>query len=59
MIETVLRAYVHWDAITKDVVEEKKSYTTKGIIFQTLPENIILQVAKKKSVNEIWESIKV
>ena len=59
MIETVLRAYGHWDAITKDVVEEKKNYTTKGIIFQTLPENVMLQVAKHKSAKEVWESIKV
>ncbi|XP_071687040.1 uncharacterized protein [Rutidosis leptorrhynchoides] len=30
MIETVLRAYGHWDAITEDEVDEKKNYTTKG-----------------------------
>nr|KAJ0224925.1 hypothetical protein LSAT_V11C100001310 [Lactuca sativa] len=59
MIETVLRAYGHWDAITKDAVDEKKNYTTKGIIFQMLPENVLLQVAKHKNAKDVWESVKV
>nr|GEZ21053.1 zinc finger, CCHC-type [Tanacetum cinerariifolium] len=59
MIEIVVRAYGHWDAITDDEVAEKKSYTTKGIIFQTLPENVLLQVAKYKNAKDVWESIKV
>nr|KAJ0193055.1 hypothetical protein LSAT_V11C800397060 [Lactuca sativa] len=59
MIETVLRAYEHWDAINKDTVGEKKKYTTKGIIFQTLPENVLLQVSKHKNAEYVLESIKV
>nr|GEV59856.1 zinc finger, CCHC-type [Tanacetum cinerariifolium] len=53
------RAYRHWDAITEDEVDEKKNYTTKGIIFQTLPENVLLQVSKHKNAKYVWESIKV
>ncbi|GKA17115.1 hypothetical protein Tco_0696952 [Tanacetum coccineum] len=53
------QAYGHWDAITEEEVDEKKNYTTKGIIFQTLPENVLLQVAKYKSAKDVWESIKV
>nr|GEX10715.1 zinc finger, CCHC-type [Tanacetum cinerariifolium] len=59
MIETVLRAYGHWNAITEDEVYEKKNYTTKGIIFQTLSENVLLQVAKHNNAKDVWESIKV
>nr|GEX10740.1 zinc finger, CCHC-type [Tanacetum cinerariifolium] len=59
MIETVLRTYGHWNAITEDEVDEKKNYTTKGIKFQTLPENVLLQVAKHKNAKDVWESIKV
>nr|GEU92465.1 zinc finger, CCHC-type [Tanacetum cinerariifolium] len=40
-------------------VDEKKNYTTKGINFQTLPENVLLQVAKHKNTKDVWESIKV
>ncbi|GJV96908.1 hypothetical protein Tco_1548485 [Tanacetum coccineum] len=46
------------DAITEDEVDEKKNYTTKGIIFQTLPENVLLQVSKHKNAKDVWESIK-
>ncbi|KAL7611964.1 hypothetical protein Lser_V15G04969 [Lactuca serriola] len=59
MNETVLKAYGHWDAITKGAVDEKKNYTTKGIIFQTLLENVLFQVAKHKNAKDVWESIKV
>nr|GEU28798.1 zinc finger, CCHC-type [Tanacetum cinerariifolium] len=59
MIETVLRAYGHWDAILEDEVDEKKNYTTKVIIFQTLPENVLLQFAKYKNAKDVWESIKM
>nr|GEX32309.1 zinc finger, CCHC-type [Tanacetum cinerariifolium] len=52
------QAYGHWDAITEDEVDEKKNYTTKGIIFQTLPENVLLQVTKHKNAKDVWESIK-
>ncbi|KAK1435289.1 hypothetical protein QVD17_01050 [Tagetes erecta] len=59
MIETVLRAYGNWDAITEDEVDEKKNYTTKGIIYQTLPEHVLLQVSKHKNVKDVWESIRI
>nr|GEV06302.1 hypothetical protein [Tanacetum cinerariifolium] len=42
----------------EDEVDEKKNYTTKGIIFQTLPENVLLQVSKYKNAKDVWESIK-
>nr|GEZ64348.1 zinc finger, CCHC-type [Tanacetum cinerariifolium] len=53
------QAYGHWNAITEDEVDEKKNYTTKGIIFQTLLENVLLQVAKHKNAKDVWELIKV
>lgn len=59
MIETVLKAYGHWDAITKDEVDEKKNFTTKGIIYQTLPEDVLLQVSKHENVKDVWEAIKI
>lgn len=61
-VETVLRAYGLWesvDPVTGGTVEEKKNYTTKAIIFQTLPEDILLQVAKHKDAKGVWEAIRV
>ncbi|GKB61428.1 zinc finger, CCHC-type containing protein [Tanacetum coccineum] len=62
LVETVLRAYGLWesiDPVTGATVDEKKNYTTKAIIFQTLPEDILLQVAKYKDAKDVWESIRV
>ncbi|GJU86550.1 zinc finger, CCHC-type containing protein [Tanacetum coccineum] len=62
LVETVLRAYGLWesiDPVTGATVDEKKNYTTKAIIFQTLPEDILLQVAKHKDAKDVWESIRV
>ncbi|GKD07789.1 zinc finger, CCHC-type containing protein [Tanacetum coccineum] len=61
LVETVLRAYGLWesiDPVTGATVDEKKNYTTKAIIFQTLPEDILLQVAKHKDAKDVWESIR-
>ncbi|GKE13920.1 zinc finger, CCHC-type containing protein [Tanacetum coccineum] len=43
----------------RGTVDEKKNYTTKAIIFQTLPEDIHLQDAKHKDAKDVWESIRV
>nr|GEW35783.1 zinc finger, CCHC-type [Tanacetum cinerariifolium] len=62
LVETMLRAYGLWesiDPVTWATVDEKKNYTTKAIIFQTLPEDILLQVAKHKDAKDVWESIRV
>ncbi|XP_071699570.1 uncharacterized protein [Rutidosis leptorrhynchoides] len=61
MVETVLKAYGLWEAVdpvTGGKVEARKNHTTKGIIFQTLPEDILLQVAKHNDAKDVWEEIK-
>lgn len=45
MVEMMLRAYGLWesvDPVTGWTVEAKKNHTTKAIIIQTLPEDIML-----------------
>ncbi|XP_071687108.1 uncharacterized protein [Rutidosis leptorrhynchoides] len=61
MVETALKAYGLWevvDHVTGGTVEARKNHTTKGIIFQTLPEDILLQVAKHNDAKDVWEAIK-
>nr|GEY84849.1 zinc finger, CCHC-type [Tanacetum cinerariifolium] len=62
MMETILKAYGIWETIiTKDRVatNEKKENTSKAIIFQTLPQNILMQVAQYSTAKEVWDSIKI
>ncbi|KAK9047932.1 hypothetical protein SSX86_033106 [Deinandra increscens subsp. villosa] len=62
MVETILRAYGLWgaiDPVTGAAVDDKKNYQTKAIIFQSLPEDVLLQVAKHKNAKDVWEAIRV
>uniref|UniRef100_A0A251TUU6 DUF4219 domain-containing protein n=1 Tax=Helianthus annuus TaxID=4232 RepID=A0A251TUU6_HELAN len=57
LVETILRANGLWEAIdpvTGATVEEKKNYTTKAIIFQSLPEDVLLLVAKHKYAKDVF-----
>ncbi|KAF5774116.1 hypothetical protein HanRHA438_Chr13g0607261 [Helianthus annuus] len=45
MIETILKAYNLWEiVVSTEVINENKGHTTKAIIFQTLPEDVLMQV---------------
>lgn len=47
LMETILKAYCLWEAIdSTEKVDEKKAHTTKAMIFQTLPGDILMQVAQ-------------
>nr|GEY60621.1 zinc finger, CCHC-type [Tanacetum cinerariifolium] len=71
MMETILKAYGLWKVIDetdgkketsgkqKTAIDEKEENTTKGIIFQTLPQDMLMQVAQYTTIKEEWNSIKV
>nr|GEZ70418.1 zinc finger, CCHC-type [Tanacetum cinerariifolium] len=70
-METILKAYGLWKVIDetygkketsgkqKTTIDEKAENTTKGIIFQTLPQHMLMQVAQYTTAKEEWNSIKV
>nr|GEZ54331.1 zinc finger, CCHC-type [Tanacetum cinerariifolium] len=72
MMETILKAYGLWKVIDETdgkketsgtqetAIDEKAENTTKGIIFQTLPQDMLMQVALYTTAKEeVWNSIKV
>ncbi|KAL4575933.1 hypothetical protein LXL04_012020 [Taraxacum kok-saghyz] len=59
LVETVLRAHGLWKTVTGEDEDEKRNYTTKAVIYLTLPEDVLLQVAKYKNAEEVWESIRI
>ena len=60
MMETILKACGLWKVIdgTKEN-DEKAENTAKGMIFQTLPQDMLMQVAQYTTAKEVWNSIKV
>ncbi|KAI3794918.1 hypothetical protein L1987_37559 [Smallanthus sonchifolius] len=60
-MEEIMDAHGLWDAIeppTGVVVDEKKSKQARAFIFQSIPEEILSQAAKKKTAKEVWDSLK-
>nr|GEU94011.1 UvrD-like helicase, ATP-binding domain, P-loop containing nucleoside triphosphate hydrolase [Tanacetum cinerariifolium] len=56
MMETIMKAYGIWETIvTKEGVttNEKKENTSKAIIFQTLPQDVLMQVAQYSTAKEV------
>nr|GEY34581.1 zinc finger, CCHC-type [Tanacetum cinerariifolium] len=60
-METILKAYGIWETIVAkgETTNEKKDNTSKAIIFQTLPQDMLMQVAQYTTTKEVWNSIKV
>ncbi|GKC70948.1 zinc finger, CCHC-type containing protein [Tanacetum coccineum] len=59
-METILKVHGLWKTIdAEDAVDEKKAHTSKAMIFQTLPEDVLMQVAQCSTTKEVWDSIKV
>ncbi|GJU06429.1 zinc finger, CCHC-type containing protein [Tanacetum coccineum] len=45
LMETILKAHGLWKTVdAEDAVDEKKSHTSKEMIFQTLPKDVLIQV---------------
>nr|GFA55777.1 zinc finger, CCHC-type [Tanacetum cinerariifolium] len=60
LMETILKAHGLWKTIdTEDTVDEKKAHTSKAMIFQTLFEDVLMQVAQCSTTKEVWDLIKV
>lgn len=60
-MEAILDAQGLWESIEPEAgvaVDEKKSKLARAFIFQSIPEVILMQVAKKKTAKEVWESLK-
>ncbi|XP_076960907.1 uncharacterized protein LOC143637395 [Bidens hawaiensis] len=50
------------DAIDKEKgtgIEERKKFMALGVIFQALPEDVMLQMAKYSEPKDVWEALRV
>nr|GFB92283.1 zinc finger, CCHC-type [Tanacetum cinerariifolium] len=60
LMETILKAHGLWKTIdTEDTVDEKKAHTSKAMIFQTLPEDVLMQKARSQTLRSELESLKM
>lgn len=60
-MEAIIDAQGIWESIESQpgvVVDEKKNKSTRAFIFLAIQEDILLQMTKKKTKKEVWESLK-
>ncbi|KAD4177984.1 hypothetical protein E3N88_26575 [Mikania micrantha] len=61
-MEAIKDAQGLWESIETPngvQVDEKKSKTARAFLFQAIPEDVLLQVANKKTTKEVWDSLKL
>ncbi|MFS7922645.1 putative transcription factor interactor and regulator CCHC(Zn) family [Helianthus anomalus] len=56
-IEVIFGIYGVWDVIDPGSNDAKKSNMAKALLFQSIPEEQILQIGNLKSAKEMWEAI--
>ncbi|KAJ0600232.1 putative RNA-directed DNA polymerase [Helianthus annuus] len=60
-MEAIMDAHGLWEAIEPPAgvaVDEKKSKQARAFIFQSIPDEVLSQAAKKKTAKEVWDSLK-
>nr|TKS05948.1 hypothetical protein D5086_0000128100 [Populus alba] len=57
-MRVLLRIHKVWETIEPGSKESHKNDVAIGLLFQSIPETLILQVGEQDSPKEIWESIK-
>lgn len=57
-MKVALKVHKAWEAIEPGVEDGDKNDMARAILFQSVPETLILQVGNLDTSKEIWESIK-
>ena len=61
-IRAIFNVHGIWEAVEPTAgteVDQKKNNTAIAMLYQALPENMILQIANLTSAKEIWDALKV
>ena len=57
-MKVLLRVHKVWEAIEPETDKEEKNDVATALLFQSIPENLILQVGEQSSPKEIWGALK-
>nr|GEV01858.1 uncharacterized mitochondrial protein AtMg00810-like [Tanacetum cinerariifolium] len=57
-IEVLLGIYEVWDVVDLGSDDAMKNNIVKGLLFQSIPEDLVLQIGNLKTKKETWEAIK-
>ncbi|XP_048605138.1 uncharacterized protein LOC125582456 [Brassica napus] len=57
-MKITLRVHKVWEAIEAEQANTEKNDVTLALLFQSIPENLILQVGELENAKQVWEAIK-
>ncbi|GJS29551.1 uncharacterized mitochondrial protein-like protein [Tanacetum coccineum] len=57
-MEVLLGIHGVWDVVDPGLADAKKNNIVKGLLFQSIPEDLVLQIGNLKTRMEMWEAIK-
>lgn len=57
-MKVLLRVYKVWEAIDPGTEEAEKNDIATALLFQSIPENLLMQVGDQGTPKDIWEAIK-
>ncbi|GJZ60593.1 uncharacterized mitochondrial protein-like protein [Tanacetum coccineum] len=57
-MEVLLGIHGVWDVVDPGSDDAKKNNIVKGLLFQLIPEDLVLQIGNLKTGKEMWEAIK-
>lgn len=57
-MKIALQIHDVWEVIEEEEVEGKKNVMAKGLLFQSIPDVLVLQVGELSSAKKVWEAIK-
>ncbi|XP_010471120.1 PREDICTED: uncharacterized protein LOC104750957 [Camelina sativa] len=57
-MEATLRVHKVWETINPGSADEGKNDLTRALLFQSIPEALILQVGKQETAKAVWDAIK-
>ena len=57
-MKILLRVHKVWEIIETEMVDDEKSNMAMALLFQSIPEAVILQVGELDTAKKVWEAIK-
>ena len=57
-IKVLLKVHKVWDVIEDESVDIEKNDMATTILFQSIPETLILQVGELNTAKQVWDAIK-
>ncbi|KAK1423983.1 hypothetical protein QVD17_19294 [Tagetes erecta] len=57
-MEVLFHVHDAWDAIDPGSTDAKKNNVAKAVLYQSIPESLLLQIGKLNTVKAMWDAIK-